>query len=94
MNYQLVFQYHREGEQWLNARYPVHMALMKASAAKPYLPEQAQVADDFIDRMTYLLDDNQEIPNYQQELFKYCFEGWFLPGLVVKEPPCLDLILL
>ena len=74
----------------------VHSAFTKAKAANPYLPKQADVADDLVDRMKYFLDGNCELPNLERDLFKYAVEGMFPEiqdgNLVLNSCPAVKLL--
>ena len=48
---------------------------MHPKSAVPYLAEQCDVAEDFVNRIRTLVDENNEVDNFVDELFRYGLEG-------------------
>lgn len=47
---------------------------MRPSSTSEYLPAQAKVVEDFVDRMVDIRDQNGEIDDFLYELYKWAME--------------------
>ena len=67
------------GEEWYNVRSTVNGPLMDLESVKQYIPVVNDVANDFIDKIDYLLElspNKNELPdNFSVEIFKWAFES-------------------
>ncbi|XP_049811773.1 probable cytochrome P450 301a1, mitochondrial isoform X2 [Schistocerca nitens] len=71
-----------QGEEWYNFRRKVNQPLMQPRSAKLYVGPIDQVAEDFVNRMVLLRDENLEMPdNFLNELYKWALESVSLVAL-------------
>ncbi|XP_068620505.1 probable cytochrome P450 49a1 [Battus philenor] len=64
------------GEPWSKFRVKVSKSLISPEAARTAVPSLDYVAEDFVDRMERILDNNCELPpNFLTELYKWALES-------------------
>uniref|UniRef100_T1JKS5 Cytochrome P450 n=1 Tax=Strigamia maritima TaxID=126957 RepID=T1JKS5_STRMM len=63
------------GEKWYNTRVKVQQPMLKPQIVDKYIGKMHSVSEDFVARMKYLRDQNGEVPNYLNELYKWALES-------------------
>ncbi|XP_077982434.1 cytochrome P450 10-like [Glandiceps talaboti] len=64
-----------QGEEWERVRKPVQQVVMKPQKMQSYIPVLDDIANDFVELMKANLDENGEIADYQNQVYKWALEG-------------------
>ncbi|GFS57376.1 probable cytochrome P450 301a1, mitochondrial [Nephila pilipes] len=70
-----------QGEEWRDLRTKTQKHLLKPDAIMEYLDPLQEVSADFVKRIFEIRDQNKEIPDTAQELYKWALESVSLVGL-------------
>ncbi|GFU14824.1 cytochrome P450 CYP12A2 [Nephila pilipes] len=70
-----------QGEEWRDLRTKTQKHLLKPDAIMEYLDPLQEVSADFVKRIFEIRDQNKEIPDTTQELYKWALESVSLVGL-------------
>ncbi|XP_046391143.1 probable cytochrome P450 49a1 [Ischnura elegans] len=66
----------QNGPKWLESRSRVNPAMMQPRTSMRYIPPISSVAQEFVDRMRAIKDQNDEMPpDFMNELFKWALES-------------------
>ena len=64
-----------QGEAWRRLRSEVQQRLLPPRVVELYFGVQAQVADDFVQRIAELRDTEGKVYDFLPEIYKYASEG-------------------
>ncbi|XP_070561250.1 cytochrome P450 10-like [Ptychodera flava] len=64
-----------QGEEWQRLRSAVQSLVMRPKSVTRYIPQMDQVADDFIELMRELRNEDGEVPDFQHQLYKWALES-------------------
>ena len=67
----------RNGEEWYNLRRAVQRPMMHPRGASVYLPAQNTVADDFLKLINRLRNEENEVENFYEIIYRYTMECKF-----------------
>ncbi|GFT88830.1 probable cytochrome P450 49a1 [Nephila pilipes] len=70
-----------QGEEWRHLRSKTQKLLLKPDAIMEYLDPIQDVSTDFVKRIFEIRDQNKEIPDMLEELYKWALESVSLVGL-------------
>ncbi|GFQ86911.1 probable cytochrome P450 301a1, mitochondrial [Trichonephila clavata] len=70
-----------QGEEWRHLRTKTQKHLLKPASIMAYLDPLQDVSTDFVKRVFQIRDQNKEIPDMTEELYKWALESVSLVGL-------------
>lgn len=67
---------HSQGAVWQDTRTKVNPVMMQPKTVKSYVPVVQKIADEFVERIRSLRDENMEVPgDFQNEANKWALES-------------------